>query len=594
MLFLSLGFFIILSAVVLLRLAVNTYIDSRKEQVFTFHALGYRHSAIFRIFFAESALIAITGSVAGALLGVVVNAVIIESLNSVWRGAVQTDTLSAYAGTGQILTGFITTVLMLFLFINITVRNHLRKIAGQGGKNTEKTATTGRFTFSVVVFAISVILLIASYILNDSAIILSYASGVLLLVAILLLWREFSLNRFSFGTKKSEKKLNVSGSYYSAYPDSAVMPVLFIAAGLFAVVITGVNRLGLNENSFSPSGGTGGFDIWAETTLSVNEDMNSKKGRREFGLDENIIDGISFVSGKRLSGDDASCLNLNNVATPPLLGIDPAEFSERRAFSFSNLTGAADPSDPWKILSSDPGIRTIYGFADQTVLQWGLKIKTGDTLKYRDEAGQQLNIIIAGGLESSVFQGYIIIDVEKFDRYFPTVSGYSVFLADGIKENADTAISILRNRLEGFGIDAMPAGDRLASFFIVTNTYLAVFTILGALGMILGVAGLGFAITRNYNSRKKEFSLLLALGYRISEIRGIIMAEQKLILTAGVLGGLIPALVATLPSLSDGSSVPWLTIAVLTAAIIATGLISIALAVRNINEDSLVAELRKE
>ena len=42
-------------------------------------------------------------------------------------------------------------------------------------------------------------------------------------------------------------------------------------------------------------------------------------------------------------------------------------------------------------------------------LSGDLKIKPGDTLMMRSENGQKLNIIIAAGLKSSVFQGYVII-----------------------------------------------------------------------------------------------------------------------------------------------------------------------------------------
>jgi len=87
------------------------------------------------------------------------------------------------------------------------------------------------------------------------------------------------------------------------------------------------------------------------------------------------------------------------------LGIDNGFLSEHKAFSFESLIKGADPGDPWKLLDVTPARNTIYGFADQTVLQWGLKKSTGDTLVYVAENGEKLNIIIAGGLKSSLFQG---------------------------------------------------------------------------------------------------------------------------------------------------------------------------------------------
>ena len=93
-----------------------------------------------------------------------------------------------------------------------------------------------------------------------------------------------------------------------------------------------------------------------------------------------------------------------------------------------------DIENPWQFLNLPPVKNTIYGIADQTVLEWGLKIKPGDTLIMRSESGQKLNIIIAAGLKSSVFQGYVIIGMDNFRKYFPSVTGSSVLLVDGNKK----------------------------------------------------------------------------------------------------------------------------------------------------------------
>ena len=54
------------------------------------------------------------------------------------------------------------------------------------------------------------------------------------------------------------------------------------------------------------------------------------------GLDNDQL-SMSFVQMKRFSGNDASCLNLNHIKVPPLLGIDPSDFIEKKSFSFSKV-----------------------------------------------------------------------------------------------------------------------------------------------------------------------------------------------------------------------------------------------------------------
>jgi ABC-type antimicrobial peptide transport system permease subunit len=250
--------------------------------------------------------------------------------------------------------------------------------------------------------------------------------------------------------------------------------------------------------------------------------------------------------------------------------------------------------NPWLTLDYEPGNGTIYGIADQTVLQYGLKIKTGDTLKIRSESGQVLNIIISGGLKSSVFQGYVLIGSNNFNRFFPSVAGSQVFLADGKTESAELYSEVLNQRLTEFGAYFQPASEKLASFFVVTNTYLSVFTILGGIGMILGVIGLGFILMRNFNQRKRDFGLMMAAGYSIDRIRRMVFGEHAKILLSGVFTGLISALIATRPSITSDSDIPWKTITMMICMVLITGLVTLWLSSRAIERESLISRIRRE
>ena len=55
-----------------------------------------------------------------------------------------------------------------------------------------------------------------------------------------------------------------------------------------------------------------------------HEDLNAEEGRKEFRLsDDERLRDVSIFPIRVREGDDASCLNLNQSLTPPLLGIDP-------------------------------------------------------------------------------------------------------------------------------------------------------------------------------------------------------------------------------------------------------------------------------
>ncbi len=593
-LFLGLGFFIILSAFILLILVVSTYYESKKDQVMILYSIGFSNRAIEKQLFLESGLTAVIGAVLGAFTGGLFNMILIKALNSVWQGAVQTNTLVSGIDPFSMLIGFAVTIAVILLILKIRSSGFLKHLSRPETGKTIRPSAKKSSVAAVIIITLTIVTVALSFILPDRATLLSYLGGVMAFASLILLIRQYYLGKQKSGIYSFRNKNQISDSYYSFNPSQAIAPVLFLAAGLFAVIITGVNRMNISNNMLKPSGGTGGYLLWGESSVPVRGNLTSEAGRRDYGLDENELKELSVLQARKTSGNDASCLNLNHITSPPLLGIDPSEFIRKGSFSFAVTMKSFEGSNPWQTLDYHPANSTVYGIADQTVLQYGLKIKPGDTLKIRTESGQVLNVIISAGLKSSVFQGYVIIGSENFNKYFPSVAGSQIFLADGRPELSELYKNLLTERLSDFGVHFEPAGERLASFFVVTNTYLSVFTILGGIGMILGVVGLGFILIRNFNQRKRDFGLMMAAGYSVKSIRRIIFGEHARILLAGILTGIISSLLATRPSIINDSEIPWKTIAVMVVLVLITGFTALIVSIRNIKSHTLITNIRKE
>jgi putative ABC transport system permease protein len=593
-LFLSLGFFLIIASLVLLSFAVSSYLDSKRGHLNTLFALGFKNGWIVRLIFTEVAYIGLIGCLAGAFTGYFVNIIITAALNSVWTGAVQTNTLSAIFSISPILTGFSITILTVLVIMLIKTKRFIRSFYQKKSGIRKIASHRENRLILLISFVITISLYIFSVLSKEHIIALYFVSGAFLLITFILFWRQFFTGQIKLSSGEINSRMGLSHRYYSFNPSKAVTPVLFIAAGIFAVFITGANRMDNNDKRIKRSDGTGGYQLWCESSIPIKEDLNLKRGRKVFGLDSDSLSALSFVQIVRSSGNDASCLNLNHITSPPLLGVDPVDFINKNAFSFSRTLGKADIKNPWQYLDIPVQRNTIYGIADQTVLDWGLKLKPGDTLILRAENGQPLNIIIAAGLKSSVFQGYVLIGKENFTKNYPSVSGSSVLLTDGDPLQIGSYKSILNDRFENYGMNIENTTVRLASFNKVTNTYLSVFGIFGAFGMITGVAGLGFVLLRNYNQRKKEFALMMAVGFSFNRIKGIILSEQILILFAGVSSGVLSAIVATLPSIKGSHDIPWLFLIFMILSILLTGLTVLFISVRSITADSLSVSLKKD
>jgi len=593
-LFLSLSFFMVISCLILFSLAVSMYFDTRKKQAGTMYALGFRNRDIRKLLFTETLLLSVAGAIPGVFLGYLVNALIIKALNSVWIGAVQTSSLTPYFGLAPLLSGFLIVMAIATVMIMVKSGNFLKNLIRPAAGELKKHSPYKNILVFGIFLAVTILLLIAAIVSPQNSTPLYFVAGSFLFAALVSLIRYYYIKDIQRSGVFADIKNNIRRKYYAFHPSHIVTPVIFIAAGIFAVMITGANRMVLTDKMLLPEGGTGGYLLWAESAVPVITDLNSPEGIKEFGLREDNLKDLEIMQCSRVSGDDASCLNLNKVSAPPLLGVDAPDFIRRSSFSFASRLKKHADVNPWELLDKNPGQNIIYGIADQTVLQWGLKISTGDTLIFRAESGQSLGIIICAGLKSSVFQGYLLISKENLSMFFPSVEGGSVFLIDGKPELSEQYRTTLEERLSAYGFSIQDAGDKLASFFQVTNTYLDVFAVLGAFGMILGIAGLGFVLLRNYNMRRREFAYLSATGFSEAVIRRMILKDQLIVLFWGILTGTLSGLTATASSIINGNEMPWGIILGMIIAIVAAGSAVLYISVRSVSSKALITQLRTE
>ena len=99
--------------------------------------------------------------------------------------------------------------------------------------------------------------------------------------------------------------------------------------------------------------------------------------------------------------------------------------------------------------------------------------------------------------------------------------------------------------------------QKLAEFNSIENTYLSIFFLMGAFGMLLGIIGLSIFIVRNMLERKNELALFKSLGFKNKTILQILLSEYITLFLAGTLSGTLSACFAALPTLlKGGQTVP--------------------------------------
>jgi hypothetical protein len=333
----------------------------------------------------------------------------------------------------------------------------------------------------------------------------------------------------------------------------------------------------------------------AESSLPISDDLNLPTVRDRLGLEFPDKARVEFAGIQKRDGDDASCLNMNLVSHPALLGVDPEVFARRKSFTVVELADKSAQSNPWPVLDQDTAPDVIPAFVDQTVLQWGLRKRLGDTIDYVDEQGRTTHLLLVGALANSVFQGNLIISRKQMARHFPTVSGYRIWLVDVQGMPPIEAEKTLAEFLRDTGTAIIPAAEQLARFNQVENTYLSIFLILGGLGLVLGSAGLGLITVRNILDRRAELGLFLALGFRHRTLQKLLVGEHAGLWLMGLACGAGSALIALIPALNQGPHQnPLFDIVLLAILLLTNGLFWTILATAMALKGPLLDHLRPE
>ncbi|WP_163711651.1 ABC transporter permease [Mangrovibacterium lignilyticum] len=542
-LFIGLSFFVLFAALLLAWLMFRLYLNFRRYEIGTLHAMGFRSRLIRKLFMLEGAFLILPGILIGIPLGIAYNKVVLDAINTIWRDIVRTSVPEAYLQLQSVLIAILSILVICMLSVWFVLRKFSKEAITSVQRQQIASARLKRrnLWIGLVLLILAIALMFWQGVGNEIQPEIFFIAGFLLLPGLLFL--------VDFGFQKilTKQANGLPYGHFSALLTFADrrrnnLTIGFLAIGIFLVLSTGMNRQDLTSGAEEASSGTGGYQFFAETSFPVLYDLNSEEGRFQLGLEDTKA---HFVQLQTLEGTDASCLNLNRVSKPRVLGIDPTEFNARKAFSFSSKSEELNDGSSWLTLKKQLPNGAIPAIADASVIQWSLGKSVGDTLVYTNESGEPIVLQLVGGLANSVFQGNILIGDSLFRANFPSISGSSVFLIDAPGEEEASLKSAFRN----YGIELMPSQERLLLFYQIENTYLNIFLMLGALGLLIGTIGLAIVIFRSLFEQRSVFALLEAVGFTRAKIRRISLKGHLLLVLMALLIGLIPAVLSALPSL---------------------------------------------
>ncbi len=564
--FVYFSFFLMVSALLLTGLFFKLGVEQRMREIGVLRALGFSIPKIRSLFLLEGAVLAIAGAVVGLAGALAYGEFILFGLRTWWVDAVGTRLLTLHPSISALAMGAVAGIVTGLGAIAWTLRG-LEPVTPRGLLAGERKPVSGKRSLVIgsIAGALALGLLIAVSMgtLNQTA--GFFGAGTLLLIGALCLESAWMRSR-SFAAIRGLITLGLRSAAYR--PGRSVLCVAQIACATFLIVSVDAFR-----RDADPAG-TGGFPLMAESVLPLIYDPNTPGGREALNIPP--LTGVEFVSFRLRPGDDASCLNLYQPRNPRILA-PPAAFLRTA-------------QNPWPLLESQDSDGAVPAIADANSMTYVLHLKLGETFVLN-----RTRFRMVAALQDSIFQSELMISEKNFLHLFPEVEGYRFFLLKVSTQHAQEVSGVLEEALSDYGFDVQPTEARLASFHKVENTYLSTFRSLGALGLILGTLGLAAILLRNALERRRELALLRAVGYRPAHLAAMVLAENVLLLLLGLATGTVCALLAIAPAVAlRGGRLPVLSLSLLLAAVLATGIVASLAATAAALRSPLLAALRSE
>ena len=515
-LFLALGFFIIVSAILLMQNPLLEMFTCRKNELMLYLQLGYKTGMIQRLMFREAFSVMLFASPLGVLVGVLYSYVTLWLLGNVWSGATHTEGFALHVHLVTLIVSWLVGLIICAVSLWFVIRNVLR--TEKEAKQVSPTLYRRKRMIGCVMLLVTFALVAYNFVwLHSMA--LFIIAGFLWIVTFGILLDAFVIGKVLGARVATWGRRQMMWNSVFASRKQHRHVYWSLSMGVFTVFAVGLNRPDFSDADMFGTA-TGGYDVYIDSRVPVRYDLNNDEVRRKLSLTE-LPPHTRFLHFMRHTQDEASCLNLNKVTTPTVLGVD------------------IDEMKPFGLVPVHSDIPSVY--IDEESLMWSMMKSVGDTIMYMDGNGESVPVLIAGSYPTGIFHGNAIMSDVDFKRLWSRESGVEVMLVSS--SNPEAATDILTTAMSEYGLSVQTTSDRIRMFFEVTDTYLVIFLTLGGLGLLLGLFSLLVIVRKNLAASQSTIEQYRAMGFTTSLVRRLMYNENVIIpffaIVVGAIGSVI-------------------------------------------------------
>jgi putative ABC transport system permease protein len=317
---------------------------------------------------------------------------------------------------------------------------------------------------------------------------------------------------------------------------------------------------------------SGGYDIVARTAVNVTNigaQLNADPN-----LNGKLSASISFNTTEVVIRDLTSGADLGNVAA---VGSDPnapssSNFYTGNTFNMTQMaTGYKTRADVWDAVASHPSYVVWAsgqgnGFGPPTSSE---SPNAGDLLElyYTPDLKMivSVNVTVVGIMSSFLFGGGVVGTSQWLWNSFHVGSGQFGFVKVTGGVDSTSVSNIMKRDFATLGMTTIDIPAVVAQIIQIERSFLGVFEAFLALGLVVGIAGLGIISIRSVVERRKEIGVLRAIGFKRRMVLSAFLLENSYVALLGILIGIVLGIdlgyaIATSPGSGVSFVVPWLSL----------------------------------
>ena len=352
----------------------------------------------------------------------------------------------------------------------------------------------------------------------------------------------------SFLSKKVGPVAKVALAYPAAVPVRTAVIMGMFSLTVFSVIVLAGYSVQFEEHSSGyVEDASGDFEILLSSSRQIPLELSSNQ--YEWNLthtDPNEIDAVGIVNRAIVWIDDGE-EKIGYV----LRGVDDG-FINHGGIPLEdwNRDLGSTQEEAWNSLKTNQDIVFVdssFALVDPNTGESisGITLPIGKSILLIDisNPGNTREVVVGGILSQSsqLFSQGVWMNGEIVDEQYGGVPT-RIYVSHGPSESSSLLEESLSKDLAGDGVYTSVIEDEILIILGLIFAILAIFQAYLALGLVVGIAGIGVVTYRSVSERSQQIGMLRALGFRKSSVLKTMLTEISWISLLGLLNGAFVAL----------------------------------------------------